>query len=75
MSQLIEKVESYHEQNVMMFSRIMEALKCLHGDENEPEFDAKLFPYKDVQKLIELDKLCQMKPAVKHSLVSIKSYL
>lgn len=71
---MIEKVESYQEQNVMMFSRIMEALKCSQKHDNETEFDSKLFPYKDIQRLIELDKLCKMKPAVKDLLVSIKSY-
>lgn len=74
-NKLIASVESYQEQNAMMFTRIMDALKRKDSRDDTQltdmgESDLKLLPYDDVQKLLTLNELYKTKQDVKELLVS-----
>lgn len=72
--QLVNKIEEFQEQNVFMYTRIMEAFKKVvpqidvHLASND--FDIKRLPYGKVEDLLRLNELCKTQPTVRMLLVS-----
>lgn len=74
--ELIQVVRNFQNENVLMFTRIMEELSQMkgnvsQGDPNleDPDFSITNFPCKDVAELTKLNTLCTTKPNIINMLV------
>lgn len=71
---LAQRLEEFQQQNIMMFTRIMEAIQPKNDSRlMDSDFDVKNLPCQNIQKLLELNVLCECKPNVKKILVIISA--